>query len=114
MSDARDIKRKMWPKLSLIALFVLLISGTQPAFGSLTIGKGKRPLGEAYTQLPLSFELNRGQTDGRVKYLARGQGYSLFLTSREAVTAEMPVSHRSFNMASSRRVVTRPPCIIPV
>src|SRR6185436_12724999 len=30
--------------------------------------------------LPLSFELNQGQVDARVKFLARGQGYGLFLT----------------------------------
>ncbi len=35
----------------------------------------------------LSFERNEGQTDGRVKYLAHGQGYSLFLTQNEAVLA---------------------------
>jgi len=39
----------------------------------------------SYGKLPLSFEINRGQTDSRVKFLARGQGYGLFLTSREAV-----------------------------
>src|SRR5208283_2837952 len=39
----------------------------------------------AYGGLPLSFEENRGQTDPRVKFLARGGGYALFLTSTEAV-----------------------------
>src|ERR1700693_5563293 len=39
----------------------------------------------AYARLPLSFEENRGQTDARVKFLARGNGYSLFLTSAAAV-----------------------------
>jgi len=38
-----------------------------------------------YGQLPLSFEANRGQTDARVKFLARGQGFALFLTRNEAV-----------------------------
>jgi len=38
-----------------------------------------------YSNLPLSFEANRGQTDARVKFLARGSGYGLFLTNREAV-----------------------------
>ncbi len=33
----------------------------------------------------LSFEANRGQTDGRVKFLSRGPGYTLFLTPRETV-----------------------------
>ena len=40
-----------------------------------------------FAKLPLSFEANQGQTDGRVKFLSRGQGYSLFLTDREAVLA---------------------------
>lgn len=36
-------------------------------------------------KLPLSFEANYGQTDARVKYLARGPGYTLFLTEDSAV-----------------------------
>ncbi len=35
--------------------------------------------------VPLSFEANAGQTDPRVRYLARGQGYTVFLTDDEAV-----------------------------
>ena len=34
-----------------------------------------------YGKLPLSFEANRGQTDPQVKFLTRGPGYSVFLTS---------------------------------
>jgi len=37
-------------------------------------------------QLPYTFELNQGQSDPAVRYLARGRGYTLFLTEREAVT----------------------------
>ncbi len=47
-----------------------------------------------YAQMPVSFEVNQGQTSPRVKYLARGQGYTLFLTSREAVLALRPEKHR--------------------
>jgi hypothetical protein len=43
-------------------------------------------------RIPLSFEENRGQSDSRVKYLARGKGYTLFLTPDEAVLA---LRHRS-------------------
>ncbi len=39
----------------------------------------------AYGNLPLTFEPNQGQTDAQVKFLARGSGYTLFLTSNEAV-----------------------------
>ena len=40
---------------------------------------------ESYGKLPLSFERNLGQSADRVKFLSRGQGYTLFLTSDEAV-----------------------------
>jgi uncharacterized repeat protein (TIGR01451 family) len=38
-------------------------------------------------QSPMSFEANQGQTDSRVKFLSRGSGYTLFLTSSEAILA---------------------------
>src|ERR1700751_6348347 len=37
--------------------------------------------------LPLAFEANQGQTDPQVKYTARGNGYSVFLTANDAVFA---------------------------
>src|SRR5438067_668358 len=37
------------------------------------------------SQLPLSFEQNQGQTDQRVRFLARGASYALFLTEERAV-----------------------------
>ncbi|AXC13141.1 Cell surface protein [Acidisarcina polymorpha] len=40
-----------------------------------------------FAKLPLSFEANQGQTDSQVRFVSRGQGYSLFLTNREAVLA---------------------------
>ena len=42
-------------------------------------------LRQTYATLPLSFEANRGQTSPQVKFLARGNGYGLFLGSTEAV-----------------------------
>jgi hypothetical protein len=39
----------------------------------------------AYGKLPLAFEANQGQRDPRVKFVSRGSGYTLFLTSSEAV-----------------------------
>jgi hypothetical protein len=50
---------------------------------------GSRPTSAAmageYGALPLSFEVNKGQSDERVKFMARGKGYGLFLTAQEAV-----------------------------
>jgi hypothetical protein len=47
----------------------------------------KNQVAEQYGKLPLSFEINRGQSDSRVKFIARGNGYALFLTPSEAVFA---------------------------
>ena len=40
-----------------------------------------------YGALPLNFELNQGQTNRRVKFIARSEGYVLFLTPTETVMA---------------------------
>jgi len=42
-------------------------------------------LAEAYGNLPMGFEENRGQTNSEVRFLSRGQGYQVFLTAQEAV-----------------------------
>jgi len=45
------------------------------------------PVLHNYARLPLSFERNLGQTDRRVRFLARGRESTLFLTPTEAVFA---------------------------
>lgn len=40
---------------------------------------------EAFGKLPMRFEENKGQSNENVKFLSRGSGYTLFLTSTEAV-----------------------------
>src|ERR1051326_8790262 len=40
---------------------------------------------QVFGKIDLAFEKNEGQVDPTVKFLARSQGYSLFLTDREAV-----------------------------
>src|ERR1044071_7948533 len=42
-------------------------------------------VGEAYGNLPISFEANQGQFDSRVKFVSRGNGCTMFLTANEAV-----------------------------
>ena len=61
----------------------------------------KVKLEEGYAKLPLSFEANAGQTDKQVKFLARGQGYNLFLTPTEAVLALSKPKADSSNQANS-------------
>src|SRR5262249_37177166 len=70
---------------------------------------------QTYGKLPMRFEANEGQTNARVKFIARGAGYSVFLTGDEAVlflrrregdsertaerrTAEMPVESVALRM----------------
>jgi Beta-propeller repeat/FG-GAP-like repeat len=59
-----------------------LIFGTRPADTT-----ASARLQQNYGKLPLSFEANQGQTDGEVKFLSRGEGYTMFLTSGGAVMA---------------------------
>jgi len=44
-----------------------------------------------FPSLPLAFEVNRGQADGQVRFLAHGTGYMLFLTATGA-TVSLPTS----------------------
>jgi len=39
----------------------------------------------SYSRLPLAFEANGGRSEERVKFLARGSGYSIFLTPNSSV-----------------------------
>ena len=50
-----------------------------------SIQNPKSKIQNAYGRLPLSFEANHGQSDAQVRFLARGGGYTIFLTDDEAV-----------------------------
>ena len=64
--------------------------------GALAGSSPTMPVTANYESLPLSFELNQGQTHQRVKFLARTEGYVLFLTATEAVMAlDNPAAHSS-------------------
>ncbi|HXY49579.1 MAG TPA: SBBP repeat-containing protein [Terriglobales bacterium] len=59
---------------------------------------------ETYAGLPMIFEPNRGQSDSRVKFLARGSGYGLFLMANEAVLLfqqSKPKSSREVEVSGS-------------
>ena len=43
------------------------------------------PVAAQLLSLPLHFEANQGQVDDQVKFLARGKGYTLFLTPTESI-----------------------------
>src|SRR5437762_9598058 len=74
-------------KFSVISVFVLgqLVLCGAPAESSDQNRKARQRLVQNYGQLPLTFEPNLGQTGAPVKFLARGRGYTLYLTATEAV-----------------------------
>jgi hypothetical protein len=81
------------PRLAAATLAALLLAGALAA-GVLSLGPSAPAVPQAslhdrvaanYGQLPLRFEANRGQVDAQVRYVSRGPGYSLFLTSGAAV-----------------------------
>jgi Beta-propeller repeat len=68
--------------LSLLLLAAVTTSGARVANSG---SAEQRRVAEVYGRLPLSFEANDGQTDSRVRFLARGSGFTLFLTASAEV-----------------------------
>ena len=62
-----------------------MIPSVVPALVSASPRPASQHVSAASLSFPMFFEPNVGQTDGRVKFLARGSGYGLFLTADEAV-----------------------------
>src|SRR6266508_508606 len=75
-----------------------------------------RTAGETYGKLPLHFEGNEGQADPHIRFLSRGRGYGLFLTSTEALlslskqmkaTATKDTSPNRMNSGSAEQCESR-------
>src|SRR5262245_44724759 len=86
------------------ALF-LLLSLSGHAFAT---GLEAQNVMERYGKLPLHFEANTGQTNHEVKFLSRGRGYSVFLTSTEAVLALKTASTPAPAVVTMRLVGAKP------
>ena len=93
VSQGEHRMRKFFGFLGLalcVAATLLAIQSRAPKYGK-SIGLAKAAPASAahasmqYGKLPLSFEPNLGQFSPEAKFLAHGDGYSLFLTSNEAV-----------------------------
>src|SRR5215218_8533532 len=85
----------IWSLFSLSAILLTTPAGASAPNNGRANPITQREPGTAYGSLPLNFELNQGQTDQRVKFLARSEGYVLFLTATEAVIAlDNPATHR--------------------
>jgi uncharacterized repeat protein (TIGR01451 family) len=100
-----------------ITLFILLAlglavvlapksTGTSVEWPNVSDTRNQKAPTDAFGRLPLSFEVNQGQTDSRVKFLARGHGYTLFLTDNGATFSfsETALHMRLQNAAMSPRI----------
>jgi len=63
-----------------IATLLTLVTGFALPFAA----AAETRVSQSYGKLPLHFEANQGQTHQDVRFLARGSGYSLYLTPTEA------------------------------
>jgi len=85
-------------RIALAQFALLAVAGLSCAWAAPRVDTGSAaPLGTTraasvarkalrnYARLPLSFEPNVGDSNPQVKFLSRGQGYSLFLTANRAV-----------------------------
>ena len=83
MRRSREVNYRRRMKAQEIYLF-LAVAGL--GFGATPPEPAPAPVQRlAPPSQPLSFEANQGQTDPAVKFLSRGDGYALFLTSDSAV-----------------------------
>lgn len=56
-----------------------------------------------YERLPLAFEANKGQTDRNVRFVARGSGYTVFLTSGQMALGLRPSARTSNGATNASR-----------
>jgi Beta-propeller repeat len=96
--------------MALAFLAVLHRSAKAPNLSTLATSSKSTPSAHAqapalasYARLPLSFERNTGQTDERVKFLARGSGYTVFFTQQSAtLRLDAPLQHGSNAAATDK------------
>ena len=80
----------------LISLLFLVIPQTVPNLSFAPV-LGSASSIEDYSRIPLHFEANKGQVNESVQFLARGQGYNLYLTDGEAtLVLSKPVTAQPF------------------
>src|SRR5947209_2386705 len=91
--------------LTLLTAAVLLREMRPPA-----ARRDGRQVARQYARLPLSFEANAGQTGAPVQFLSRGRGYTLFLTSTEAVLSLHPP--KTGNTHAPGAAAAKPSCSV--
>jgi hypothetical protein len=95
----RRIRARVWQRFALalgkwiIRITVTLLAAfpacslTLPVAAQSISPVRSRSLTESYGRLPLSFEPNLGQADPGISFVARGRGYGIYVSGREAVLA---------------------------
>jgi hypothetical protein len=74
-----------WRAAGLLLVGLILNCATASAATAPAPSATAKRVAANYGQIPLRFEPNKGQTDPSVRFLSRGSGYSLFLTTDEVV-----------------------------
>jgi hypothetical protein len=64
------------------------------------------PIATVYNTFPLPFERNQGQSEKAVQFLARGTGYTVFLTATEAVLMLRQPPEAAVWQSSARRLLS--------
>src|ERR1700731_3028514 len=76
-------------------LFIALVASAELAIAQVSPGFAMSHGAQAnpnYGKLPLTFEANQGQIGAQAKFLARGPGYSVFLTTGGMVLSLRPAT----------------------
>ncbi|MBI2986552.1 MAG: hypothetical protein HYY45_07275, partial [Deltaproteobacteria bacterium] len=72
-------------KAVLGAFVIAAVFFSRASLAAEVTGASTQKVVQNYGKLVLAFEANQGQTNGQVKFLSHGKGYTLFLTPTEAV-----------------------------
>ena len=87
---------------------VLSIEAAVPPTSPAPAAISKPQITATMMRMPLQFEANHGQVDAQVQFLARGTGYTLFLTPTESV---MVLQQREAPAAKNPPAITDPTAI---
>ncbi len=96
-------------RFALILAFALIAPFALAQQRATTASQVASVAAQAYGNLPMRFEPNVGQTDSQVKFLSHDGGYTLFLTSTEAVLALRSIDlDASVRGRFGRRILGKP------
>jgi len=88
--------------------FLLTVSATSQSFAFELPQSVENKIDVTYNNLPLYFEINKGQTNKEVKFLSRGLGYALFLKQDGAVLRLNKSSLKNSSLVSLKLVGINP------